>query len=74
MGKMKTTRYELNIDRHYLTPGQVRLVFLTDLHNAENGPANKMLLDAIKEAHPDLILCGGDRISVPEKRRESRRA
>lgn len=57
---MKTTRYELNIIRPDLTAGTVRLAFLTDLHNVENGPENQLLLQAIKEADPDFILCGGD--------------
>lgn len=60
MKKMKTTSYELNMIRPDLAPGRVRLAFLTDLHNAENGSHNETLIHAIKEAQPDLILCGGD--------------
>lgn len=60
MKKMKTTRYELNMLRPDLTAGTIRLAFLTDLHNCENGPDNEILIHAIKDAAPDFILCGGD--------------
>lgn len=62
MKKMKTTSYELNMNRPDIASGKVRLAFLTDLHNAENGSHNETLIHAIKEAQPDLILCGGDMI------------
>lgn len=62
MKKMETTRYELNMYRPDSAPGKVRLAFLTDLHNSENGTHNETLIHAIKEAQPDLILCGGDMI------------
>lgn len=66
MKKMKTTRYELNIIRPDLAPGTMRLAFLTDLHNAENGAENSNLIEAIKEAEPDIILCGGDMVVAHE--------
>ncbi len=37
-----------------------RLVFLTDLHDKEFGPDNERLLEAIREAKPDMVLIGGD--------------
>ena len=37
-----------------------RFVFLTDLHDKEFGPDNDRLLQAIREAKPDLVLVGGD--------------
>lgn len=37
-----------------------RLVFLTDLHDKEFGPDNERLLNAIREARPDMVLVGGD--------------
>ncbi|MBQ2400752.1 MAG: metallophosphoesterase [Lachnospiraceae bacterium] len=37
-----------------------RIVFLTDLHDKEFGPDNERLLQAIREAKPDLVLVGGD--------------
>ncbi len=60
MKKMKTTRYELNINRPDLAEGTIKIAFLTDLHLCENGPGNETLLKEIREAEPDLILCGGD--------------
>ncbi len=60
MKKMITSTYELNIRKPKLNQATVRLAFLSDLHNQENGPENEALLTAIREAKPDLILCGGD--------------
>lgn len=57
---MKTVTYKLNLIRPDLASGSLRLAFLTDLHNSENGPDNEDLLNAIREAGVDLILCGGD--------------
>ncbi|MBE5972154.1 MAG: metallophosphoesterase [Lachnoclostridium sp.] len=37
-----------------------RLVFLTDLHDKEFGTDNERLLEAIREAKPDMVLVGGD--------------
>lgn len=36
------------------------LVFLADLHDKEFGEGNRRLLAAVREAHPDLVLIGGD--------------
>ncbi len=60
MKKMITSTYELNIRKSGLNQASVRLAFLSDLHNQENGAGNENLLAAIREAKPDLILCGGD--------------
>lgn len=57
---MRQTSYELNMVRPDLPEGTLKLAFLTDLHNAENGSGNSELLQAIRSAAPDLILCGGD--------------
>ena len=35
-------------------------VFLTDLHSKEFGEGNHRLLQAVKDAEPDAVLCGGD--------------
>lgn len=37
-----------------------KIVFLSDLHNVEYGKGNVRLLRAVRKAHPDLILIGGD--------------
>lgn len=37
-----------------------KLLFLTDVHDKEFGPANRRLLDAAQRISPDAILIGGD--------------
>lgn len=37
-----------------------KLVFITDVHDKEFGPANERLLKAVAECEPDGILIGGD--------------
>ena len=37
-----------------------RIMFLSDLHNKEYGVGNRILLQAIDELSPDLVLVGGD--------------
>lgn len=44
-----------------------KIVFLTDLHNNSFGKDNKKLLDAIDEIYPDMVLIGGDMITVKNK-------
>lgn len=39
---------------------EIRAVFLSDLHNRTYGKNNDKLLEAIRQARPDLILIGGD--------------
>lgn len=51
---------------------KIRLVFLSDLHEAEFGEGNKELLDRISELSPALVLIGGDSI-ISRKYRRSRR-
>ena len=41
----------------------LRIVFLSDLHNREYGEGNSRLLEEIGNLAPDLILVGGDMIS-----------
>ncbi|MDO4491752.1 MAG: metallophosphoesterase [Lachnospiraceae bacterium] len=60
MKKYTTVQYKVNMIRPDIAPGRLRLAFLTDLHNCENAPKNQQILDDIREADPDLILCGGD--------------
>ena len=44
-----------------------KIVFLTDLHNNSFGKNNKRLISAIDEIYPDLILIGGDMITVKNR-------
>ena len=39
---------------------KIRLALLSDLHNKEYGADNQKLLDAIREAAPDMVLIAGD--------------
>lgn len=46
---------------------ELRIIFLSDLHNKEYGKNNADLLEAIRQEQPDLILIGGDMlIGKPE--------
>lgn len=40
----------------------IRLVFLSDLHEKEFGERNCRLIKMIDEAHPDIVLIGGDMV------------
>ena len=51
----------------------VRLVFLSDLHNQVYGKGNKQLIEKIKEAKPALVLIGGDML-VGRKKKSAYRA
>lgn len=41
-----------------------RFVFLSDLHDHEFGNQNQLLIEAVKNTHPDAILIGGDMMNV----------
>lgn len=42
----------------------VRIVFLSDMHNNSIGKDNYKLIGAIREANPDLVLIGGDMLTA----------
>lgn len=44
-----------------------RAVLLTDLHNKQYGKENEKLLEAIREAQPDLVLVAGDLLTANAK-------
>ena len=46
--------------KSYKVRRERRLVFLTDLHDKEFGEGNSRLLEAVRQAAPDLVLIGGD--------------
>jgi len=42
----------------------IKVVFLSDMHDNQIGRDNNRLIDAVKDANPDLILIGGDMITA----------
>ncbi|MCR4588317.1 MAG: metallophosphoesterase [Lachnospiraceae bacterium] len=42
----------------------LKMIFLSDLHNNKYGPDNAQLIHAIEEENPDLILVGGDMLNA----------
>ena len=57
------TKYE--IDSDFESP--IRIVQITDLHNAEYGDSNSDLINIIKEQNPDLIMMTGDMLNEDDK-------
>ena len=62
--KFKVVHYNITADK---ISRSKKIVFLTDLHNNSFGKNNKKLLEAIDKISPDLILIGGDMITVKDK-------
>ncbi|MFC2583850.1 MAG: metallophosphoesterase [Lachnoanaerobaculum saburreum] len=62
--KFKVVHYNITADK---ISRSKKIVFLTDLHNNSFGKNNKKLLEAIDKISPDLILIGGDMITVKGK-------
>jgi len=54
---LSCSHYEIRSEK--LTQG-VRIVQLSDLHNASFGEENQVLLDLVRTQQPDLIFCTGD--------------
>lgn len=57
------TRYEIDTDFE----NSIRIVQITDLHNAEYGENNKDLIDKIQELKPDMIMMTGDMLNEDDK-------
>lgn len=57
------TKYE--IDSDFESP--IRIVQITDLHNAEYGGSNSDLINKIKDQNPDLIMMTGDMLNEDDK-------
>ena len=56
----KVTKYEVKSAAIPETGREIRIIFLSDLHNREYGRDNDRLYHAVLAERPDLILIGGD--------------
>ena len=56
----RMTRYSLNLKKLRHLEKEIRIIFLSDLHNKVYGQDNDVLLRAICRGAPDMILIGGD--------------
>ena len=62
--KFKVVHYNIPTDK---IKGGKKIVFLTDLHNNSFGKNNIKLIEAIDKISPDIVLIGGDMITVKSK-------
>ena len=62
--KFKVVHYNIPTDK---IKGGKKIVFLTDLHNNSFGKNNIKLIEALDKISPDIILIGGDMITVKSK-------
>ena len=60
----KTVQYNISSEK---IESEKRIVFLTDLHNNSFGKNNEKLFSAIEDISPDLVLIGGDMITVKSR-------
>ena len=58
------TVYRLDSDQ---IDEQVRMVLMSDLHSVEYGEGNCELIEAVREAAPDLILMAGDMVNQDDQ-------
>ena len=56
----RVTRYSLSLKKLRHLEKEIRIIFLSDLHNKVYGQDNDVLFRAICREAPDLILIGGD--------------
>ena len=56
---------EYTIQARVLAP--MRIVHLSDLHNAQFGDHNRTLVEAVKRQRPDLIVMSGDMLNRDEE-------
>ena len=64
MNRWEISRYQVRIKRNDAGTGTVKALFLTDLHDSSWGEQFEILLAAIDEEDPDLLLIGGDMITA----------
>ena len=60
----KTVQYSISSEK---IESEKKIVFLTDLHNNSFGKNNEKLFAAIEDISPDLVLIGGDMITVKSR-------
>ena len=60
----RTTEYDIRSEK---MRGETRVLFLSDLHNHRYGFRNRRLVEAVRQAKPDLILIGGDMLVGKEE-------
>ncbi len=60
----KTVQYNISSEK---IESEKKIVFLTDLHNNSFGKNNEKLFSAIENISPDLVLIGGDMITVKSR-------
>lgn len=56
----RVTHYEVDTDKIENIQNEIKIVFLSDLHNYEYGANNDTLIESIRNECPDMILIGGD--------------
>lgn len=61
------TKYRITSPKFENLRKEIRIVFLSDLHNRAYGENNENLVHAIKEEEPDMILVGGDMVLAKYK-------
>ena len=62
--RFRTTEYDIRSEK---MRGEARVLFLSDLHNHRYGFRNRRLVEAVRQAKPDLILIGGDMLVGKEE-------
>ena len=60
----KTVQYNISSEK---IESEKKIVFLTDLHNNSFGKNNEKLFSAIEDISPDLVIIGGDMITVKSR-------
>jgi len=60
--RLATTEYKLNYSDLPEAFDRYRIVVLADVHGAQHGDNNENLIDAVRDANPDIIAIAGDLI------------
>lgn len=60
LGRYQVVHYQIEAAAFTEDTPEMKIVFLSDLHNREYGEKNAKLVEDIRRENPDLILCTGD--------------